>query len=160
VINSNDPDWTVGLKLIQEEGGTYVVEDILRLRGDHQAVRQAILSTAQADGHSVIISIPIDPGQAGKGQIAQLSSLLTGYRVFTSREQGSKSSRATQAAAQISARNLVVRRAPWYQSFIDEINSFPYGTKDDQIDALSRAFITLSEFPDSSRRLFVPFNIR
>jgi predicted phage terminase large subunit-like protein len=160
VHNSNDPDWTVGLKLTQEQGGAYIVEDIVRLRGDHRAVQQAILAAAQADGHSVTVSIPTDPGQAGKGQAAQLASLLTGYRVFTSREEGSKLSRAMQAAAQISAGNLAVRSAPWHVSFIEELNSFPQGSKDDQVDALSRAFMTLSELPSGGRRLFVPFNIR
>lgn len=160
VIGSNDPDWTVGLKLAQEEGGTFVVEDVVRLRGDHRTVQQAILSTAKADGHSVIISIPLDPGQAGKAQIAHLTSFLAGYRVFTSREHGSKLSRAMLATSQIDAGNVLVRRASWYQSFIDELNSFPQGAKDDQIDALSRAFITLSESPNSGRRLFVPFNAR
>ena len=42
----------------------------------------------------------------------------------------------------------------WHQDFIDELRSFPEGTKDDQVDALSRAFITLSEYPSSGRRLF------
>ena len=146
--------------MTQEEGGGYVVEDIVRLRGDYPAVQQAILAAAHADGHSVIVSIPTDPGQAGKGQTAQLASLLTGYRVVTSREQGSKLSRAMQGAAQISAGNLMVRRAVWHQSFIDELASFPQGPKDDQVDALSRAFITLSELPSGGRRLFLPFNTR
>jgi predicted phage terminase large subunit-like protein len=119
-----------------------------------------ILSIAHSDGHPVVISIPVDPGQAGKGQIAQLSSLLSGFRLYTSREQGSKLSRAMLAAAQVDTGNLVVRRSSWYETFIDELRSFPQGTKDDQIDALSRAFITLSDFPASGRRLFVPFNAR
>jgi predicted phage terminase large subunit-like protein len=160
VDRSNDPDWTVGLKMTQENGGRCVVEDIVRLRGDYRAVQQAILAAAHGDGHSVIVSIPTDPGQAGKGQAAQLASLLTGYRVFTSREQGSKLSRAMQAAAQISAGNLAIRKAPWNSSFIEELNSFPQGPKDDQVDALSRAFTTLSEFPGGGRRLFVPYNTR
>jgi predicted phage terminase large subunit-like protein len=64
------------------------------------------------------------------------------------------------AAAQIEAGNFCMREAPWNQVFIDELRSFPQGTKDDQVDALSRAFITLSDFPDGGRRLFVPFNTR
>jgi predicted phage terminase large subunit-like protein len=160
VTGQQDPDWTVGLKLVLEESGRYVVEDVVRLRDNSRVVQEAILSTARSDGHPVIISLPIDPGQAGKSQAAQLSSLLAGYRIYTSREQGSKWSRALLAASQIEAGNFAVRKGAWYQAFVDELRSFPQGTKDDQVDALSRAFITLSDFPGTSRRLFVPFNVR
>jgi predicted phage terminase large subunit-like protein len=156
----NDPDWTVGLKLTMEESGRYVIEDIVRLRGNHRAVQEAIISTARSDGHSVVISLPIDPGQAGKSQIAQLSALLSGYRIYSSREQGSKVSRAMPVAAQIEGGNFAIRRRPWFQAFIDELSAFPQGSKDDQVDALSRAFITMAELPAGGRRLFVPFNTR
>jgi predicted phage terminase large subunit-like protein len=156
----HDPDWTVGLKLVLEEEGLYLVEDIVRMRGNYRAVQDVILSTARSDGHSVVIGLPVDPGQAGKSQIAQLSSMLAGYRIYTSREQGSKLSRALPVAAQIEAGNFAIRRGPWNQAFLDELTSFPQGTKDDQVDALSRAFMTLLDFPGGSRRLFVPFNIR
>jgi predicted phage terminase large subunit-like protein len=156
----HDPDWTVGLKLVLDEGGQYLVENIVRMRGNSRAVQDVILETARSDGHSVVISLPIDPGQAGKSQIAQLSSLLAGYRIYTSREQGSKLSRAFLVAAQIEAGNFAIRTGPWNHAFIDELVSFPQGTKDDQVDALSRAFMTLVDFPATSRRLFVPFNIR
>jgi predicted phage terminase large subunit-like protein len=156
----HDPDWTVGLRLVLEDGGRYVVDDIVRMRGNYRAVQDLILATARSDGHSVVISLPIDPGQAGKSQIAQLTSLLAGYRIFASREQGSKLSRALQVAAQIEAGNFAIQRASWNSAFVDELTSFPQGTKDDQVDALSRGFMTLLDFPDGSRRLFVPFNVR
>jgi predicted phage terminase large subunit-like protein len=160
VAGNDDPDWTVGLKLTQEQDGRFVIEDIIRLRGNYRTIQDAILATAQSDGHSVVISLPIDPGQAAKGQIAQLSTLLAGYRIYASRESGSKLSRAALVSPQIEAGNLYVRPGSWYQAFIDELNSFPQGPKDDQVDALSRAFITLSDFPNGGRRLFVPFNVR
>lgn len=157
---SHDPDWTVGLKLALLEGGQYRIEDIVRLRGDSRAVEEAIITAARLDGHAAVISLPIDPGQAGKSQIAQLSSVLAGHRIYTSREQGSKLVRATPVAAQIEAGNLTIKKASWYQPFIDELRAFPQGTKDDQVDALSRAFTTLSDLQNSGRRLFVPFNVR
>jgi predicted phage terminase large subunit-like protein len=156
----NDPDWTVGLRLSLDSKGCYAIEDVVRLRGNYRVVQDTILSTAQSDGHSVVISLPIDPGQAGKSQVAQLSSLLAGYRIYTSREQGSKLSRAMLVAAQIEAGNVMMRRGSWSPAFIDELISFPQGTKDDQVDALSRAFTTLLDFPNGSRKLYVPFNVR
>jgi predicted phage terminase large subunit-like protein len=156
----NDPDWSVGLKMCQQASGQYLIEDIVRLRGNYRTVQDAILSTARLDGRSVVISLPIDPGQAAQYQISQLSALLSGYRIYASREQGSKFSRAAPVAAQLEAGNLAARPGPWYQQFIDELSSFPHGSKDDQVDALSRAFMTLCDFPKGSRRLFVPFNTR
>ena len=156
----NDPDWTVGLKLSLDAAGRYAIEDVVRLRGNYWTVQEKILSTAQSDGHSVVISLPIDPGQAGKSQVTQLSSLLTGYRIYTSREQGSKLSRAMLVAAQVEAGNVILRQGDWTRAFIDELASFPQGTKDDQVDALSRAFTTLLDFPNGSRKLLVPFNVR
>jgi predicted phage terminase large subunit-like protein len=156
----HDPDWTVGLKLVVDEEGRYLVDHVVRIRGNYRAVQDVVVSTARSDGYSVVISLPIDPGQAGKSQIAQLSSLLAGHRIYTSREQGSKLSRALPVAAQIEAGNVAIRIGPWNQAFIDELITFPQGTKDDQVDALSRAFMTLLDFPGGSRRLFVPFNIR
>jgi predicted phage terminase large subunit-like protein len=158
--SQNDPDWTVGLKLTLDDTGRYLIEDIVRLRGNYRTVQSAVLTTAQSDGHSVVISLPIDPGQAGKGQISQLSSLLAGYRIYASREQGSKLSRALLVAAQIESGNFAIRPGPWKQNFLDELSAFPQGTKDDQVDALSRAFVTLLDFPTGGRRLFVPFNTR
>jgi predicted phage terminase large subunit-like protein len=156
----DNPDWTVGLKLTLEQSGRYVIEDVVRLRGNYRLVQETILATARLDGHATVISLPIDPGQAGKSQIAQLSSLLAGFRIYTSQERGSKVSRASLAATQINAANFGIRQGSWNQAFNDELSSFPQGTKDDQVDALSRAFITLADFPTSGRRIFVPYNIR
>jgi len=156
---SNDPDWTVGLRLSQT-GARFVVEDIVRLRGDYRTIQDMITSVARTDGHSVVVSLPLDPGQAGKSQIGELSALLSGFRVYTSRERGSKWSRAMLPAAQLNAGNLAIRPSVWNQAFLDELSTFPNGEHDDQVDALSRAFITLADFPKSSRRIHVPFNSR
>lgn len=160
VSGHHDPDWTVGLRLALVDGGRYVVEDIVRIRENYQEVRDAIISTARADGYSVMVSLPIDPGQAGKSQAGQLTSLLAGYRVCISREQGSKLSRALPVSAQIEAGNFAVVHGTWLEPFIEELNAFPQGPKDDQVDALSRAFLTLSNLPRESRQLFIPYNAR
>jgi len=158
--DGGDPDWTVGLKMLQITGGNYIIDDIVRLRDGHRGVQDAIVRTAQSDGHSVIISLPIDPGQAGKSQTSYLASLLHGYRIHASHERGSKVSRATPIAAQIEAGNVAIRNSVWYADFIAELEEFPYGPKDDQVDALSRAFTTLSDHQNTNRRIFVPYNIR
>ena len=148
------------MKLALLDGGRYLIQDVIRLRGNANEVEETIVTTARADGHAVVISLPIDPGQAGKSQIARLSSLLGGHRIYSSRENGSKLSRATPVAAQIEAGNVLIQQGAWAPVFFDELRLFPQGTKDDQVDALSRAFITLAEIQNGGRRVFLPFNIR
>ena len=61
---------------------------------------------------------------------------------------------------QVEAGNVAIRHGLWCQIFLDELSSFPDGTKDDQVDALSRAFLTIANLPVRGRRLFLPFNDR
>ncbi len=48
-------------------------------------------------------------------------------------------------ASQAEAGNLALLRAPWNRALLEELRDFPHGAKDDQVDALSRAFGMLAE---------------
>lgn len=150
--SGNAPDWTVGVKLLRQSSGGYFVLDVVRLRGSPRRVEEAIVSTARTDGTQVAIGLPEDPGQAGKSQIAYLAGSLSGYRIISSRESGSKAVRAAPVASQIEAGNFALLRASWNHQFVEELRDFPFGRKDDQVDALSRAFnmiLTTRGGPDS-----------
>ena len=160
----NDPDWTVGLKLGHQKSGRWIVLDVLRLRGTPGTVEEAISGAAQLDGRSVTIGLPEDPGQAGRYQVGHYGRLLAGYRMTSSRETGSKLTRALPVAAQVEAGNLLIARANWSHRFLEELRDFPNGRKDDQVDALSRAFAMLTDTPQpdatvyrTARRAIVPF---
>lgn len=157
VHGGNDPDWTVGVKVLRDPSGRWIVLDIVRLRGSPGEVQQAISQAADVDGRSVVIALPEDPGQAGKAQVAHLARRLAGYNVKASRETGSKTVRATPLAAQVEAGNLALLRAQWNHTLIEELRDFPFGRKDDRVNALARAFHLLSEKPVESRHIFVPF---
>ncbi|HVY13723.1 MAG TPA: phage terminase large subunit [Rhodopila sp.] len=152
-VGQNDPDWTVGLRLQRDRTGRLIVEDIVRLRGTPSQVEDAIVQTARSDGRNVIISLPEDPGQAGRSQIAYLTRQLAGFHVIATRETGSKVARATPLASQIETGNLLIARARWNAEFVDELRTFPFGRKDDQVDALARAFTTVIERGESTRTL-------
>ena len=154
--SGRDPDFTVGLKLARDAGGGFVVLDVLRLRGGPHEVMEAITATATADGAAVTVGLPQDPGQAGKSQIKFLTARLAGYRVVSSPETGAKETRAMPAASQVNAGNMSVRRAPWNRAFLEELQDFPEGTKDDQVDALSRAFALLTDAAPPARRANLP----
>jgi predicted phage terminase large subunit-like protein len=160
VGRGRDPDWTVGLKLARNDSGQFIVLDIVRLRGGPHEVEAAIVATARADGHGVPIGLPQDPGQAGKQQVAWLTGRLAGFRVAAGPESGSKLTRAGPVASQVDAGNLALLRARWNRAFLDELRDFPQGRKDDQVDALARAFTMLSEAAAPARRVFVPVMAR
>ncbi len=155
--SSSNPDWTAGVKLRIEQPGRYVVLDVIRLRGSPRQVEQAIMSTAKLDGQAVHIGLPEDPGQAGKAQSSYLTGLLAGYHVVTTRETGSKYLRAQPVSSQIEGGNVSMVRGDWNRAFIDELRDFPLGGKDDQVDALVRAFGTLVDLSTSSRKINVPY---
>ncbi|HTH99104.1 MAG TPA: phage terminase large subunit [Stellaceae bacterium] len=145
-VGTSDPDWTAGVKLGRLPDGRFVVIDVVRFRGGPLDVAEAIFNTARQDGTAVQIGLPQDPGQAGKQQITFLTTQLAGYRVMSSPETGSKETRAMPVAAQVEAGLIAMLDRPqWTGPFRDELASFPAGAKDDQVDALSRAFSMLVE---------------
>ena len=136
-------DWTVGAKLGRLADGRIVIADVVRRQfGVHK--RDALIkATAQGDGPALKQSLPQDPGQAGKGQVAAFAALLTGYTLHASPESGDKVVRARPLASQVNAGNVVMLRAPWNRDFAEELRTFPNGLNDDQVDAASRAFAGL-----------------
>jgi predicted phage terminase large subunit-like protein len=139
-VGTRDPDWTVGVKFARLPDGRYAVLDVMRLRGGPDEVEATIVNTAKQDGYGVRVGIAQDPGQAGKTQIAYLTRRLAGFMVESSPETGDKSTRAAPYIAQVHVGNVLMVEAPWNRLYIDELRSFPGGTKDDQVDASSRAF--------------------
>ncbi|MDD2878022.1 MAG: phage terminase large subunit [Acidiphilium sp.] len=146
-----DPDWTVGVKLGLMADARFVVLDIVRLRAGPAEVERVLVETARADGVATAIALAQDPGQAGVAQIAYLKRGLAGFTVLSSPETGAKHTRAMPAAALVGAGQLLVVDAGWTRTFVAELQAFPDGDKDDQIDALSRAVATISVVPAASR---------
>jgi predicted phage terminase large subunit-like protein len=154
--DGRDPDWTVGLKLALISENRYLITDVVRLRAGPAEVADTIHAVATQDGASVTVALPQDPGQAGKQQVAWLSQRLAGFRVRASPETGAKLTRATLPAAAIESGTLALLRAPWNRALLNELRDFPHGRKDDQVDALSRAFAQLSLSTTQPGRFNVP----
>jgi predicted phage terminase large subunit-like protein len=72
-----------------------------------------------------------------------LSIKLDGFKVATSPETGGKITRAMPAATRMDSGNIMLLAAPWNDNFLAELSAFPESSKDDQVDALSRAVNTL-----------------
>ncbi len=142
---TRDPDWTVGVLMAKTPAGTYVILDVVRLRGGPEETENAIISTATRDGRRVPVLLPQDPGQAGKSQVAYLTRKLAGYTVKSGTETGDKATRAMPFASQVNVGNVSMVSGPWNKAFLDELAMFPSGSKDDQVDALSRAFADVND---------------
>lgn len=142
---SSDAAWTRGCKMGRTADGQYVLADMRGLQGSPADVERLIVTTATQDGRSVPGSLPQDPGQAGKAQVAYLIKKLAGYRYTASPESGDKVTRAGPLAAQCEVGNVKLVEGAWIEDFLDEITTFPAGKFKDQVDAASRAFNELTE---------------
>lgn len=139
---NQNPDWTVGAKLGVTSEGQYIIFDIVRFRDTPDVVERILLSTTTQDGLGVEQSIPIDPGQAGKSQVLNLTRKLSGFRVHSSPESGDKVTRASAFASQVNCGNVVMVAGSYKDAVINEMKSFNGSdkNKDDIVDSLSRAF--------------------
>ncbi len=143
-----DPDWTVGLKLAGVPGGGWVIADIRRFRKRPEGVEAEVRQAAEVDGRGVPVWLEQEPGSSGKNTITHYQrTVLPGYEVRGERSTGSKIERAGPVSSKAEARMIEVVRADWNLAFLDEVEAFPNGGHDDQVDALSGAFSKLSSAP-------------
>jgi len=140
----NDPDWTVDLRLARDEQGLFYVTDVVRFRGTPHEVRTAIKNTASGDGAEVHIGVEQEPGSSGQESADTIIKELAGFCVKADRVTGSKVLRAEPVSAQAEAGNIKLVRGDWNEAFLSEIETFPFGKHDDQVDALSGAFAMLA----------------
>ena len=146
----HDPDYTVGLLLAQHTSGALYVADVKRLRGTPLDVEQAIERTAAQDAEmfgngQVQIWLEEDPGQSGKADISRYKRLLSGYTVRSLRPVADKRKRAEPASSSAEGGGLFVVAGAWNEPFINELESFPDGSHDDQVDALSGAVAAITQ---------------
>lgn len=134
---------TSGVKMGVTPDGRYIVGHAVKEQEEGAAVRRLIKSCAEMDGKSTRISIPQDPGQAGKVQVQDMLKMLAGYIAKATPETGDKVTRAEPFATQCEAGNVFLVAGEWNQDYIDELCSFPSGSFKDQVDASSRAFAEL-----------------
>lgn len=142
---SNDPDYTVGVKLGKDQNGVFYLLDIVRLQESPLQVQNAIKNTASQDGMLTRIGIEQDPGQAGVSEADLLVRMLFGYNVKAYKATKDKVTRASPVSAQAEAGNIKILRAHWNEDFFRELENFPEGIHDDIVDALSGAFLMHTE---------------
>jgi predicted phage terminase large subunit-like protein len=109
------------------------------------AQEDLILRTAHADGYEVRISIPVDPGSAGKAWFDHLRHRLYEYDVIATRPTSAKQVRWTPMLAAFERGDVGMLEGAWNREVEDELKRLPGGKHDDCADALADAMQALSE---------------
>ena len=141
-----DPDWTSGtLLLFRKKHGApkqweLFVKDVKRFRFDAPKRDNKILNiTALDDPH---VKVAIENSLDSKDALKTLQNILLGVRTVSGiKTKGDKVVRATALEPIFEAGNVYVPEgATWLQAWIEELQNFPTGTHDDQVDNLSAGF--------------------
>jgi predicted phage terminase large subunit-like protein len=135
-----DPDSTSRTKIGRMPDGRYIVVHNSGVQATPAGVERFILNNASQDGKEAIISLPQDPGQAGKSQVKSLTLMLSGYTVRSSTETGDKLTRFGPFSAQVEAGNVDILRGEWNDAWFTQLEGFPGAKHDDHVDSTSRAF--------------------
>lgn len=146
-----DPDWTAGLKMAEKDGQYYIF-DVTRTRSTPKYVEDLVKQTAAIDTKETYIYMEQEPGSAGVSSIDHYRrEVLKGYAFWGIKTTGSKATRAAPVSSQAEAGNVFLVRGPWIGTFLDEVEQFPLGGHDDQVDAMSGAFEALHRTFDMTK---------
>ncbi len=139
-----DPDYTAGGKVCESDG-VYTICDMRRGRLSPLGVEKLVKQTAELDGR-IDIYMEQEPGASGVSGIDHYArKVLVGYAFRGDRPTGSKIERANPLSAAAEAGNVKLLRGDWNKDFLDEIETFPNGAHDDQVDTVSGAFHKLAK---------------
>lgn len=72
-------------------------------------------------------------------------NILVGFTFRANKATGSKELRANPVSSAAEAGNINLVNGAWINDFLDELESFPLGEHDDQVDATSGAFSKLRQ---------------
>lgn len=150
---NKNPDRTAGCLMARMRNGQYIILDAKRMALNASNVRQLVRSTAvtdKAEYNCCDISIPQDPGQAGKEQAESYKKELAGYNVVCRPVSRDKVHRAEPFAAQWQSGNVLLLEGPWNEILLTELEGFPDTLHDDQVDAASDAFAIVAYANNSS----------
>ena len=152
-VENKNPDRTAGVLMGRLKSGEFIVLDVIRRAANAADVRKLIMQTAKADRLEYglhTITLPQDPGQAGKDQAATYIKALAGYKVRTAPVTGSKIVRAVPFSSQWQGGNVLLLAGDWNKEYLQELEGFPDALHDDMVDASSDAFKNVANAADWS----------
>ena len=141
---SADPDWTVGAKLAIAPDGCFYIEDIIRVRMRGADVDKLIYQTAQLDGPACLVREEQEGGSSGLAIIEHRKKALPGFNYDGVPSRKAKELRWQPMLNNAEVGNVKMFQAAWNELWLSEIREAPFGSHDDQLDAVSGAFQVLS----------------
>jgi len=134
---------TAGVKMGRAPDGAIIVGHLVVAAKEGGAVKKLIRATAEADGVGVSVSIPQDPGAAGKVVRQDYIAHLSGFNARKLIESGDKVTRAEPFSAECENGNVYLVEGAWNTEYLDELCLFPGGNRKDVADASSGAYAQL-----------------
>lgn len=134
-----EPDPTTGL--VHPHAGETFVVDVVRLRDTPGEVLRVVKQTAVQDGVETIIGME-KVGSDGAHNEAHYKRALPSFAVIGEQPAESKTARARVLSIQAQDEDAMVHvlaGRPWLNEWLDELELFPDGEHDDQVDSLTGA---------------------
>lgn len=138
----NDPDWCCSFRVGMKADKTIWIFNRVKRRGTPAEIENLIEATArQQDGVIVPGLLEQEGGSAGKGwPDMMIRTRLQGLTYRYQKPQGNKIDRASPLSAQAEVGNVYLVDGPWIDDFLNELENFPDGSHDDQVDAASSGY--------------------
>lgn len=140
----SDPDYTAGCRMLVKDG-IYFITDMIRKRATPAVIEAQVKQSAELDTVKTHIFMEQEPGSSGVNTIDHYRrTVLPAYVFKGEKSTGSKQERAAPFSSQCEAGNVKLVKGAWINDFLDELESFPDGEHDDQVDAASGAYKELT----------------
>lgn len=157
-----DPDWTAGAlvcwdpdRVVNGHRGAVQIQHVARWRLGPGATEDRVARVVQEDGLTRTL-VEVEPGSSGKAVAAAYGRALSPVRVEGVRPTGPKVTRAEVWASLAEQGRVSLLAGDWVVPFMDELDEFPFGAHDDQVDAVSLAVGWLTGRRGSGRRAVQP----
>lgn len=140
VKKGKDPDWTAGVKL-GEKDGIYYIMHCKRFRKTPADNEAELKISAVLDGKQTSIYMEQEPGSSGLTAIDHYArNVLRGFHFEGHYATGNKVTRANPVSSAAQQGRVKMVYGKWNSDMLDELEMFPAGRHDDQVDGLSGAF--------------------
>ena len=137
-------DFVAGAKVGRTNDGRFVILDMQRFRGHWNVSKPRIIETALNDGPTVRCLIESNGPQRGYYDDVRSDRRMFGTPVGEDRPEGSKTMRAQLWGSRLQDGVILCVRGAWNGELCDEMDAFPNGEHDDQVDAISGAYNALA----------------
>jgi len=142
---SSTADWTAGGLVGADSDNNLYIADMIRTQSEWPDTRKLIKATALLDGPGVVVGVESAAFQLAAWQDLMRERELLSHTIKPVPVDRSKEDRARPWAVRAEAGKVYLVRGEWIGEFLAEVETFPRGKHDDQVDAVSGAVAELAQ---------------